>query len=637
MAMYQARHDALVALRAAEIALVDASLAPLRPVHIFSSFMWTRLNQVGALRGLSAATFGHLTARCRRLQDAHGIGNRYTYAHVSRWTAGYPHRSPPVPAIDLFACSLVLLPVNYVNFHWALGAIFPQTCEIATPDSIGPGADRVFEILLRYLQDEHMEKKGAPLPGVWRRRAGPWSQQVNAYDCGICAIRACYRLLCELPIDYRQDGNAAFRRSFLLQCLNGMHEDTVVALAAARALRPGGGAAAAAAAAPARVAPLPRAAPAPQPLVAAPAPSARAAAAAAPARVAPLPRAAPAPQPLVAAPVPAARAATAAPLPAPVAPLPHTAPAPQPLVAAPVPAARAAAAAPSPAPVAPQQRAAPAPPAQAAAAAPAAPDRAPVSGTLPRRAGRLPAPLAAPPPEPSATLHVSPVASAQAATAPLRRSSPTAAPAAARIDADPSRLLPQQQQQQPILLPRVFKGRSLRAVRRARAAEESARAAAVLQRGAPGAAAAAPRVDIPPSRAAALPPLPPAGRRRARRKRWGRHEAARRTDAAAAASAAGSAPAAAPPWWLNRVRGLKYDPIERRFVDRDKNSARCMIDVFVWAFMRGPGDAERPPYLERRPGRLVPLPVFVLRAPALRAPRVAGAAVASAPPPSSTL
>ena len=101
--------------------------------------------------------------------------------------------------------------------------------------------------------------------------------------------------------------------------------------------------------------------------------------------------------------------------------------------------------------------------------------------------------------------------------------------------------------------------------------------------------------------------------------------------------AAGAAPAAPPPWWLDRVRGLKYDRVSRRFVDRDKNSARCMCDVFMWAFVHGPAGAQRPPYLERRPGRLAPLPVFELRLPVPAQPRAAVAAAAAPAAPSATL
>ena len=81
---------------------------------------------------------------------------------------------------------------------------------------------------------------------------------------------------------------------------------------------------------------------------------------------------------------------------------------------------------------------------------------------------------------------------------------------------------------------------------------------------------------------------------------------------ASAASAASSVVAAGRTW--TEVRGLKYDPVTRHFLDRDKNSARCISDVFMWRLMRGPGDAELPSYLARGP-KLLPLRPFVLRRP----------------------
>ena len=526
-------------------------------------------------------------------------GGSYTYNNVARYTrtGGRRSGSEPHPVVDIFACSAVLVPVNYVNFHWALGVIFPQTCEISTPDSIGPGADRVYDHLLHYLQDEHLARKGTPLPGVWRRRLGPWPQQVNGCDCGVCVLQTGELILAEEPIAYLQAGNDAFRRTTLLRCLNGTHEDTVVYLAAAEALRPAaaggaargaalaGGAAGGGAAAGAEAAAVAAAA--------AGGTSARAAAAAV----------------LLTAVGPVAAAARRAAAGAATAGQVHPGAGPQTarsvLPAQPV-AARVAARRP-----------------QAALAAPSNARGAPAPVRLQGAPRMAAAPLAAHAPPPPAVQ-------------------------AAALAAHP---IPP--------LPRVFTGRSLRAERRARAAEQSARqhrghrgAAPLLAAAAAPlpAAAAAPlpapaAAPLPAAAAAPLPapaaaPLPAAAappvasRRRKLRGLWARHDAARHA-AAAAALAAGPAPAAPPPPWLDRVRGLKYDRVSRRFVDRDKNSARCIGDVFMWAFVHGP--AQRPPYLERRPGRLAPLPVFELRLPAPAQPRAAAApAPAAAAAPSAT-
>ena len=113
-------------------------------------------------------------------------GGGYTFNNVKSWT-GKPNK----PLVDIFNCSVVIVPINVVHSHWFLGVIFPQQRVIATPDSLGSGDDRVFKVLFQYLKDEHLARHGTSLPHAdeWCRvHIQPCPQQENFCDCGAFAL-----------------------------------------------------------------------------------------------------------------------------------------------------------------------------------------------------------------------------------------------------------------------------------------------------------------------------------------------------------------------------------------------------------------------------------------------------------------
>jgi sentrin-specific protease 1 len=104
-------------------------------------------------------------------------GRGYDYGRVASWTR----------KIDVFALDKVLVPVHLGN-HWCLAVINVAARRIEYYDSFGHDNPDCMHILHRYLADEHLHKKKAPLPD-----ADQWSdvtpsnhpQQKNTYDCGM--------------------------------------------------------------------------------------------------------------------------------------------------------------------------------------------------------------------------------------------------------------------------------------------------------------------------------------------------------------------------------------------------------------------------------------------------------------------
>jgi sentrin-specific protease 1 len=197
MVLLKDRHNDLVQLRdgfnATAAAGGQEQRPRIRPAHAFSSFFWAKLNQ-----------------------DAHGntAANTYTFNNVRRWDSD----------VDIFECSVVIIPINISHSHWRIGAIYPQRQRIAIVDSLDDSSlrvqhDREYKWLLRYVQDVHSIKRGTLLPETWQNLAVQSPKQTNGYDCGVFALLAADFLMLGEPLTYSQKDIPQARRWIALQCL----------------------------------------------------------------------------------------------------------------------------------------------------------------------------------------------------------------------------------------------------------------------------------------------------------------------------------------------------------------------------------------------------------------------------------
>jgi hypothetical protein len=183
----------LLALRAlAEAALERGAAAAHRHVWVHNTFFWAKLQ---------------------------GTTGKYDYEGVSSWT----RKKKRNRGVDLFAYKRVLVPINRQNTHWALALIDVERRTVAYLDSLrGSGFD-VITALCRYMDDEHRDKKGGPLPRAFAGAAVPYllPRQLNGVDCGafLCAF-------CELLVRgveptqdvFTQDDLPYWRKRILLTC-----------------------------------------------------------------------------------------------------------------------------------------------------------------------------------------------------------------------------------------------------------------------------------------------------------------------------------------------------------------------------------------------------------------------------------
>jgi len=149
-----------------------------------------------------------------RLNDS---GRGYAYGNVKRWTKKVG---------DVFAMDKIFCPVNLNNAHWTLAVIFMQKKQIVYYDSMSGSGKEKLNLLLKWLQDEHKDKKKSPLPNVesWVLSNSPQistPQQQNGYDCGVFTCINSDYLSDDLPLSFSQKDMPLFRQKICAHILRG--------------------------------------------------------------------------------------------------------------------------------------------------------------------------------------------------------------------------------------------------------------------------------------------------------------------------------------------------------------------------------------------------------------------------------
>jgi sentrin-specific protease 1 len=184
-------------------------------------------NQTGGARVHAASSFFYA-----RLTGGPG---GYDYAAVRRWTK----------AVDVFACDLIVVPINSGNTHWTLVAIRPGARRVEYYDSL-PGSrarvTRVFIHIMTYLRDEHLDKRGTslelgkrPWTAVWAKDGVPLQEDGSA--CAVftitnaavlaaqaaAAAKSPYRQPPQRVFPYTQAHITALRARIAVDCLLQRH------------------------------------------------------------------------------------------------------------------------------------------------------------------------------------------------------------------------------------------------------------------------------------------------------------------------------------------------------------------------------------------------------------------------------
>ena len=90
---------------------------------------------------------------------------------------------------DIFNLNKIIFPINQGNQHWTSAVIYMEEQRIQYYDSLGGSGKMYLQVLLKYLEDEHMDKKKTPMksPELWKLVSctDDTPRQQNGYDCGV--------------------------------------------------------------------------------------------------------------------------------------------------------------------------------------------------------------------------------------------------------------------------------------------------------------------------------------------------------------------------------------------------------------------------------------------------------------------
>ncbi|KAI7885845.1 cysteine proteinase [Lichtheimia hyalospora FSU 10163] len=133
------------------------------------------------------------------------------YQKVRRWTK----------RVDIFAKDLVFIPINY-SYHWTLGVIDMNQKTITVYDSMGGGHGATLELLLKYLSQEHKDKKGTPFDSSGWTMHAPKDipHQKNMSDCGVFTCTYAERLSRQQKFEFSQDDMVLIRQRMALGIYN---------------------------------------------------------------------------------------------------------------------------------------------------------------------------------------------------------------------------------------------------------------------------------------------------------------------------------------------------------------------------------------------------------------------------------
>ena len=116
--------------------------------------------------------------------------------------------------------------VNISEMHWAVAVIHITEKRIQFYDSMSGSGERYLEGLMRYLKDEHLAKKGCPLPDEeeWElvESTPDTPQQLNGFDCGVFTCMFCDFLSIGCPLTFSQEHVNQCRERIALSIMKGV-------------------------------------------------------------------------------------------------------------------------------------------------------------------------------------------------------------------------------------------------------------------------------------------------------------------------------------------------------------------------------------------------------------------------------
>jgi len=130
------------------------------------------------------------------------------YSRVRRWTKKE----------DIFSYDILLIPVH-LGMHWCLATIDVKNKSINYYDSMNGNNQTCLDLLQRYLQEEHQDKKKAPMDlSGWKQEIKKdIPQQMNGSDCGMFTCKFAEYLSRRAKLTLSQQDMPYFRKRMVYE------------------------------------------------------------------------------------------------------------------------------------------------------------------------------------------------------------------------------------------------------------------------------------------------------------------------------------------------------------------------------------------------------------------------------------
>jgi len=130
------------------------------------------------------------------------------HSALKRWTR----------KVDIFAQDLMIIPVH-LGMHWCLATIDFKKKGVFYYDSMGGNNNQCLNALLKYLQDEHLDKKKSTFDiSDWKAViVKEIPQQMNGSDCGMFTCKFAEYLSRNAPITFSQADMPYFRKRIIYE------------------------------------------------------------------------------------------------------------------------------------------------------------------------------------------------------------------------------------------------------------------------------------------------------------------------------------------------------------------------------------------------------------------------------------
>lgn len=132
---------------------------------------------------------------------------------VSRWTK----------KVDIFAYDILLVPIH-LGVHWCMATVDFKKKFISYYDSMLGNNDKCLQLLLNYLEKEHLDKKKAPYrtKGWKLENMKDIPEQMNGSDCGVFACQFAEHKSRQAQMAFDQEDMPYFRRRMVYEIINSI-------------------------------------------------------------------------------------------------------------------------------------------------------------------------------------------------------------------------------------------------------------------------------------------------------------------------------------------------------------------------------------------------------------------------------